>query len=166
MRFSVGMVVDASIVITENIRRHLSENLDAPCGGDINYCAGRCEVARPVTFSILIIVVVLFPLFTLQGIEGKMFIPLALTMLIAIFVSLVVALTVIPVLSDMILKQKPEKEFKFIRHFHNGYLNFLGTVQRRRRLTLIVSLVMLIVAGVIATRDREPNFSQTLMKEQ
>ncbi len=151
LAFSVGMVVDASIVITENIRRHLSENLDRTLRREITVQAVY-EVARPVAFSILIIVVVLFPLLTLQGIEGKMFIPLALTMLIAIFVSLVVALTVIPVLSDMILKQKPEKEFKFIRHFHNGYLNFLGTVQRRRRLTLIVSLVMLIVAGVIATR--------------
>ena len=151
LAFSVGMVVDASIVITENVRRHLSENLDRTLRREITVQA-VCEVARPVAFSILIIVVVLFPLLTLQGIEGKMFIPLALTMLIAIFVSLVVALTIIPVLSDIILKQKPEKEFKIIRRFHDGYLNFLGTVQRRRRLTLILSFSALVVTGVIATR--------------
>jgi len=151
LAFSVGMVVDASIVITENIRRHLSENLDRTLRREITVQA-VCEVARPVAFSILIIVVVLFPLLTLQGIEGKMFIPLALTMLIAIFVSLVVALTIIPVLSDIILRQKPEKEFKIIRRFHDGYLNFLNAVQRRRRLTLILSFSALIVAGVIATR--------------
>ena len=151
LAFSVGMVVDASIVITENVRRHLSENLDRTLRREITVQA-VCEVARPVAFSILIIVVVLFPLLTLQGIEGKMFIPLALTMLIAIFVSLVVALTIIPVLSDIILRQKPEKEFKIIRRFHDGYLNFLGTVQRRRRLTLILSFSALVITGFIATR--------------
>ena len=112
LAFSVGMVVDASIVITENIRRHFSENLDHSLRREIAI-QSVCEVAKPVAFSILIIVVVLFPLLSLQGIEGKMFIPLALTMLIAIFLSLMVALTIIPVVSEIMLQQRAEKEFGF-----------------------------------------------------
>ncbi len=151
LAFSVGMVVDASIVITENIRRHFSENNDRTLRREITI-QSVCEVARPVAFSILIIVVVLFPLLSLQGVEGKMFIPLALTMLIAIFLSLIVALTIIPVVSETVLHQKPEKEFRIITRLHSGYLNFLARVRNRSQRTLIISVIVLIVAGGIATR--------------
>ena len=71
------------------------------------------------------------PLFTLQGIEGKLFAPLATTMLIALMVSLVVALTVVPVLSELILKQVSEKqEFGFIRRLHRAYMGLLGRAIR------------------------------------
>ena len=151
LAFSVGMVVDASIVITENIRRHFSENLDTSLRHHITVHA-VWEVARPVSFSILIIVVVLIPLFTRQGIEGKMFMPLALTMIISMFISLIIALTIVPVLSEMILTQTPEKEFRFVRRFHNGYLSFLEAARRRRGITMSVSVVTLIFAGLISTR--------------
>ncbi len=151
LAFSVGMVVDATIVITENMRRHFSENTDHTLRREITI-QSVFEVARPVAFSILIIVVVLFPLLSLQGVEGKMFIPLALTMLIAIFLSLIVALTIIPVLSEIVLQQRPEKEFKFITRLHNGYLNFLDRVQRKSRRTFAISIVVLIAACFIATR--------------
>jgi len=151
LAFSVGMVVDASIVITENIRRHFSETIDHTLRREIAI-QSVCEVAKPVAFSILIIVVVLFPLLSLQGVEGKMFIPLALTMLIAIFLSLIVSLTIIPVVSEIILQQRPEKEFRFITRLHTGYLRFLARVGHRSRRTFIISIVVLIAAGAIATR--------------
>jgi cobalt-zinc-cadmium resistance protein CzcA len=107
------------------------------------------EVARPVAFSVFIIVVILTPLFTLQGIEGKMFAPMALTMLIALLVSLVVALTVVPVISASVLKQAPEKEFKFIRQFHAGYLKLLSGAIRWPKLTLSVAFAVLASAVVL-----------------
>ena len=76
LAFSVGMVVDASIVIVENIRRHLAERGATEKRRAIVLSA-LAEVARPVAFSVLIIALVLVPLFTLQGVEGKMFRPLA-----------------------------------------------------------------------------------------
>jgi cobalt-zinc-cadmium resistance protein CzcA len=138
LAFSVGMVVDASIVVVENIRRHLAHRTEQEHKRRV---VGEAlgEVARPVAFSVVIIVVILVPLFTLQGIEGKMFAPLAATMLIALMVSLVVALTVVPVLSELLLRQAPEKEFGFIRRFHGAYMRLLGRAVRRPAVTLGIS---------------------------
>jgi cobalt-zinc-cadmium resistance protein CzcA len=145
LAFSVGMVVDASIVVVENIRRHLAHRFDRTEKRRI-VADALFEVWRPVTFSALIIVIILVPLFTLQGVEGKMFAPLALTMLIALLVSLGVALTVIPVLSELVLKQVPEKEFRFIKRFRVGYLRMLNRVMKRPKLTLALSGAVLLGA--------------------
>ncbi len=134
LAFSVGMVVDASIVVIENIRRQLALRLREPQRTVITEAVQ--EVGRPVAFSIMIIAIILVPLFTLQGIEGKMFAPLALTLLIALLVSLGVAFTTIPVLADLALKQEPEREFGFIKKFHHGYLALLDRAMRRPGLTL------------------------------
>jgi cobalt-zinc-cadmium resistance protein CzcA len=142
LAFSVGMVVDASIVVVENIRRHLAEKHEGADKRQIVVDA-VVEVARPVAFSVLIIVVILVPLFTLQGIEGKMFAPMAFTMLIALLVSLAVALTVIPVISASVLKLAPEKEFKMIRRLHEWYLRVLDRAIRRPGITLGVAFAIL-----------------------
>ncbi|MGE5663182.1 MAG: efflux RND transporter permease subunit, partial [Deltaproteobacteria bacterium] len=151
LAFSVGMVVDASIVIVENVRRHFAERHERKFRMQVTAHAVE-EVARPVAFSVLIIGIVMVPLFTLRGIEGKMFAPLALTMIVAMLASLVVALTIVPVLSDMILKQEKGKEFGFVRRFHTGYLKVLAAARRRRAVTLGVSLAALLAAGIVATR--------------
>ncbi len=147
LAFSVGMVVDASIVVVENIRRHLAH---ATPGTERRALVANAvaEVARPVAFSVLIIALILVPLFTLQGIEGKMFAPMALTMLIALLVSLVIALTVVPVLCAMSLKQEPEREFGFIRGLHAGYLALLDRATRHPAITLTLS--GLVLAGATA----------------
>lgn len=145
LAFSVGMVVDASIVVVENIRRHLAHRTEAKHKRRV-VTEALIEVARPVTFSVLIIAIILVPLFTLQGIEGKMFAPLAATMLIALLVSLVVALTVIPVLSDVFLRQIPEREFGVIRRFHRGYVRLLGHAVRRPAVTLGISGAVLVAS--------------------
>ncbi|HUT79438.1 MAG TPA: CusA/CzcA family heavy metal efflux RND transporter [Polyangia bacterium] len=138
LAFSVGMVVDASIVVVENVRRHLAQQTGKDHKRRI-VAEALVEVARPVAFSVLIIAVILVPLFTLQGIEGKMFAPLAATMLIALLVSLVVALTVIPVLSELLLKQAAEREFGLIHRFHRAYLRLLGRAVRHPAVTLGIS---------------------------
>jgi len=138
LAFSVGMVVDASIVVVENIRRHLAHER---YGKDKRHvvAAALVEVARPVASSVLIIAIILVPLFTLQGVEGKMFAPLAATMLIALMVSLAVALLVVPVLAETFLKQIPEKEFRFVRHLQDAYGRLLGRAVRRPKVTLGIS---------------------------
>ncbi|MBI5506189.1 MAG: efflux RND transporter permease subunit [Deltaproteobacteria bacterium] len=138
LAFSVGMVVDASIVVVENIRRHLAQS-DGKQNQRRIVAQALIEVARPVAFSVLIIAIILVPLFTLQGIEGKMFAPLAATMLVALMVSLAVALAIIPVLSEWLLRQIPEKQFGFIRRIHDGYLRLLARAVRRPVVTLGIS---------------------------
>ncbi|MCX6874626.1 MAG: CusA/CzcA family heavy metal efflux RND transporter [Verrucomicrobia bacterium] len=138
LAFSVGMVVDASIVVVENVRRHLAHRTGVEHKRRI-VMEAVVEVAKPVSFSVLIIAIILVPLFTLQGIEGKMFAPLAATMLIALMVSLVVALTAVPVLAEKFLLQQPEREFGFIRRFHSGYMCLLGKAVRHPAWTLGIS---------------------------
>jgi len=145
LAFSVGMVVDASIVVVENVRRHLAEDAERS-RRDVVALAVR-EVARPVAFSVLVIAVILVPLYALEGIEGKMFAPLATTMLIALLVSLAVALTVVPVLSASLLRQAPEKEFKLVRRLHQGYLRLLRRAVASPRRTMAISTAVLVAAA-------------------
>lgn len=148
LAFSVGMVVDASIVVVENIRRHLAHRTDPGARRRI-VADAYVEVARPVAFSVVIIGIILVPLFSLQGVEGKMFHPLASAMLIALIVSLLVALTIVPVLADWALKQIPEREFGFIRRFHGGYLRLLDRAVRHPRITVGVAVAALLAAGAM-----------------
>ncbi len=138
LAFSVGMVVDASIVVVENIRRHLAHGDEKEHKRRI-VAKALVEVAKPVAFSVIIIAIILVPLFTLQGIEGKMFAPLAATMLIALLVSLVVALTVMPVLAEASLKQAPERELRIMRRFHAAYVWLLTRAVGRPAVTLGLS---------------------------
>jgi cobalt-zinc-cadmium resistance protein CzcA len=149
LAFSVGMVVDASIVVVENVRRHLASRLEAQQRRQV-VAEAVSEVARPVAFSVLIIALILVPLLTLQGVEGKMFAPLALTMLIAMLVSLGVALTVVPVLSELFLKQAPERELPFTRRLHQGYVALLDRAVRRPQVTL-ASAGLLLAAALALT---------------
>ncbi len=151
LAFSVGMVVDASIVLVENARRHLAARPEAPDSRRVVITA-LSEVARPVTFSVLIVVLVLVPLLTLQGVEGKMFRPLALTLLLALLISLLVALTVVPALSEMLLARRREHEFGWVRRFRRGYERLLGGALDRPRLTLGAAGAVLALAVLLAPR--------------
>jgi heavy metal efflux system protein len=147
LAFSVGMVVDASIVVVENVRRHFAED-PTRSRPDVVLMAVR-EVARPVAFSVFVIAVILVPLGALEGVEGKMFAPLATTMLIALLVSLAVALTVVPVLASTLLKQVPEKAFGLVRRLHDGYLRLLRRSVARPRRTIALSAAVLVGAAAL-----------------
>lgn len=148
LAFSVGMVVDASIVVVENIRRRLSEE-NAGVGKATVAARAAAEVARPVAFSVLIIAVIMIPLFSLQGVEGKMFAPLAAAMLIDILASLLVALLVMPVFSASFLTRDPIKEFLPVRKLHAAYLRTLDRAIARPKTTLAVSLAALLGAAAV-----------------
>ncbi len=92
-----GLIVDGSVVMMENILRRLSHRRDGEDALDVVRHAGQ-EVARPVFFGVLIIFLVYVPILTLSGVEGKMFHPMAVTVLFAVGASLVIALTLMPVL--------------------------------------------------------------------
>jgi len=125
LAIGLGMMVDASIVMVENIFRHLSEDQGKrPTIQTIFHAA--TEVGRPVVFAIAIIIVVFLPLFTLQGMEGKMFSPMAFTISFALLGSLVLAMTLVPVLASFWLKGKlVEKENPLLVRLRNGYARAL-----------------------------------------
>lgn len=105
LAIAIGMMVDGAIVIVENVDRKLRQQGAAATrrGVIVEACA---EVIRPISFAILIIIVVFLPLFTLQGVEGKTFRPLAITVSLAMLGSLVFAIFIAPVLSDLVMSRR------------------------------------------------------------
>jgi cobalt-zinc-cadmium resistance protein CzcA len=129
---AIGMLGDASIVIVENVFRHLSDEKQTS-RSTIEIIISACsEVARPIIFSVAIIVIVFLPLFTLEGVEGKMFGPMAFTISFALLGSLITALLFAPVLSSLLLRQGVHKEFAlvvFLKKLYHPVLHF--AIQRK-----------------------------------
>ncbi len=111
LAIAIGMLVDAAVVVVENLITHLAHTEKARHLPRLHviYRATR-EVAQPVVSGILIIIIVFLPLLTLQGLEGKLFTPVALTIVFALSGSLVLSLTVIPVLASYLLKEVSHEE--------------------------------------------------------
>ena len=105
LTIAIGMLVDAAVVVVENIVSQLADKSRAAVLPRLHliYRAVK-NVSVPVTSGIIIIVIVFLPLLTLQGLEGKLFIPVALTIVFALAGSLLLSLTVIPVLASFLLK--------------------------------------------------------------
>jgi cobalt-zinc-cadmium resistance protein CzcA len=151
---AIGMVVDCPIVVAENIARHMREKADSKASRiPIAFEALR-EVAKPVMFAILIIIVVFIPLFTLESMEGKMFKPLALTMCFALLGELVVALTIVPVLGSLIIKRSGSqtRENLLIRIIHRIYTPVLLLAIRGRWATVVVAAIIMVVAFSVLPR--------------
>jgi len=107
-----GLIVDASVVMVENAIRRLNSDLPDKHGGDRVERLGvieraAFEVGRPIVFGVAIIVAVYIPVFTLQGIEGRMFRPMAFTVVAAVVGSLVLALTYVPAMASYLFVQRP-----------------------------------------------------------
>ncbi|MCC7240874.1 MAG: efflux RND transporter permease subunit [Acidobacteria bacterium] len=112
-----GLIVDGSVVMIENIVRRLGEaRAPGRSKDDVIRDAGR-EVARPVFFAVLIIIIVYLPILTLEGVEGKMFRPMALTVVFALVGSLVLALTLMPVLASLGFKPTVEEHEPRLIHW-------------------------------------------------
>ncbi|HNF75124.1 MAG TPA: efflux RND transporter permease subunit, partial [Pseudomonadales bacterium] len=153
LAIAIGMLVDAAVVVVENIVQRLATD---PSGGrlprlHIIYRAVR-EVVVPVTSGILIIVTVFLPLLTLQGLEGKLFVPVALTIVFALLASLLLSLTVIPVLASYLLGAAKHEEPWLPRKLLALYEPALAWGLRRQPLVAAVALLMLLLAALVYTQ--------------
>ncbi|MGE3511706.1 MAG: efflux RND transporter permease subunit [Vicinamibacterales bacterium] len=146
-----GLIVDGSVVMIENIVRRLGEGRTAGRSkDDVIRDAGR-EVARPVFFAVLIIIIVYLPILTLEGVEGKMFRPMALTVVFALIGSLVLALTLMPVLASLGFKATAaEHEPRLIHWLKARYRPWLHrTVARPLFTGAIATAVFVASLGLI-----------------
>jgi cobalt-zinc-cadmium resistance protein CzcA len=132
LAIAIGMMVDGGVVMVENVYRHLSEHqagTDAaaarPEPRARAVLRSAQEVGRPIVFAIAIIILVFLPLFTLQGVEGKMFRPMAYAVSFAMLGSLILSLTVIPVLCVFFLKGGREEDTWIMRRIKRPYLPML-----------------------------------------
>ena len=129
-----GLIVDGSVVMVENIVRRLSQAREGQIRDEVVGWAGR-EVARPVFFAVMIIIIVYLPIMVLQGIEGKMFRPMALTVVFALVASLVLALTLMPVLSLMMFRKRiPHKTPRLVAWLLRLYRPLLDKVLSHPRM--------------------------------
>jgi cobalt-zinc-cadmium resistance protein CzcA len=118
-----GLIVDASVVMVENFIRKLEDNPEAEGLGVFRGAA--LEVARPILFGIAIIMAVYIPIFTLDGMEGRMFIPMAFTVVTAVFGSLLLALTYVPAISALLLRHRHEKPSRWMETLRTRYTQAL-----------------------------------------
>ncbi len=167
LAIAIGMMVDGTIVVVENVDRMLREA--DPHESRIHVVGRACkEVGRPIVFAIFIIIIVFLPLFTLQGVEGKTFRPLAYTVALAMFGSLVFALVQAPMFSDLFMRRpkaekadaKPRESF-VVRALLKPYRPLISYFVRARWAAVGLS-ILLVTIGVLIFPRLGSEFTPTL----
>jgi cobalt-zinc-cadmium resistance protein CzcA len=158
LAIAIGMMVDATIVMVENVDRMLREA--EPDESRMAIVARACsEVARPIIFAIAIIVIVFIPLFTLQGVEGKTFKPLAQTVALGMLGSLLYALLIAPMISHLLMRRPRSvaagdgpKEAWIVRWLLLPYRPLVSLFVRRRSLAVGLAGLMLVAGALVLPR--------------
>ncbi|MEZ4698470.1 MAG: CusA/CzcA family heavy metal efflux RND transporter [Rhodothermales bacterium] len=169
LAIAIGMMVDGTIVMVENVDRMLREA--DPHEARVHVVARACaEVARPVMFAITIIVVVFLPLFTLQGVEGKTFRPLAYTVALAMVGSLIFAILIAPVLADLMMRRPArgssdkvaiaDRVLGWLTNTYRPLVRFF--IRKRRWAVTLAAALMVVGAGLFPLLGSE--FTPTLQE--
>nr|ACY24728.1 CzcA cation efflux system protein [uncultured organism] len=152
-----GLIVDGAVIIVENCIRRLGE---AQRGGQLELkerlqlaYEATSEVIRPSLFGVGIITLVYLPIFTLTGVEGKMFHPMAITVVIALTAALILSLTFVPAAIALIMNGKiAEHENRFMQAAKKAYQPLLMHVFKWRNLVLGGSVVLVVLSLWLSTR--------------
>jgi cobalt-zinc-cadmium resistance protein CzcA len=145
LAISIGMIIDATIIQVENVQRHLGTMTDKS-HQLATVLKAVLEVRKPSIFGELIIALIFIPIIGLQGMEGKMFSPLAYTVAIALFASLFLSILVIPVLCALVLRHGHEKESLVVRAVRRAYGPLLCWSLRHRISTTVIAALFVAVA--------------------
>jgi len=145
LAISIGMIIDATIIQVENVQRHLG-NLKNKELKLATVFKAVLEVRKPSIFGEFIIALTFIPIVMLEGMEGKMFSPLAYTVAIALFASMFLSIFVIPVLCSFFLKIGDEKESPIMRWAKSRYLPLLNWAMGRRTKVVAISVVLIFLA--------------------
>ncbi|MGD2118877.1 MAG: CusA/CzcA family heavy metal efflux RND transporter [Chromatiales bacterium] len=153
LAIAIGMLVDAAVVVVENVVTTLAQHGKQSKLPRLHliYRAAK-EVAVPVTSGIMIIVIVFLPLLTLQGLEGKLFVPVALTIVFALTASLLLSLSIIPVLASYLLGKPKHEDPWLVRKINGLYLPLLRRSLKHGRAVVITAVVLLVAAGGLYTQ--------------
>ena len=145
----IGMMIDGAVVMVENAFRIMAERRESgePVDRSAAVLAAAREVANPISFAILIIIVVFLPLFALEGLEGKLFKPMAFNISFAMAGSLALTLTLIPILAALILKPREERDTWLVRVIKARYLPLLEWSLGRKK-TVVASALALLLASL------------------
>jgi cobalt-zinc-cadmium resistance protein CzcA len=153
LAIAIGMLIDAMVVVVENIVGNLGKAQGGKSTPLVHVIfRSVCEVLQPVASGVLIIMIVFVPLLTLQGLEGKLFIPVALAIIFALAGSLVLALTVIPVATSFLVKTASHHEPWLIRAASRLYAPALDWALNNERKVIIAAVIGLVAAGYAYTQ--------------
>lgn len=146
-----GLIVDSSVIMVENASRRLQS---ADPRNRLAVIREAClEVRKPTLFGELIIAVVYLPILTLEGIEGKLFRPMALTVIFALTASMILSMTLMPVLVSFFLRAGGSaRDTWLVRGLKRVYRPVLDLVLRAKVLVLVCTLAILVFAGLVASR--------------
>ncbi|MDD3652165.1 CusA/CzcA family heavy metal efflux RND transporter [Immundisolibacter sp.] len=147
LAIAIGMLVDAAVVVVENAVERLGSDEARRLPRLHVLFRAVTEVAQPVATGVLIIALVFVPLLTLQGLEGKLFAPVALSIVYALGVSLLVGLTFIPVLASLVLRPGAHHEPWLMRKLGPVYARLLGACLRRPAPLIAVAVIGLLLAA-------------------
>lgn len=156
LTIAIGLLVDDAIIAVENIFRRLKQEKEKPENdrrpSEEVIASATTEVVSPILFATLIIILVFLPIFVLPGLEGRLLRPLGLAFVAALAASLVVALTVTPALSLLLLgraKVLEAREPWVLRMLHRAYRPTLDWSLSHRRAVLVIALLMLLAAAAL-----------------
>src|SRR4029079_3701687 len=150
---AVGLLVDAAIIVTENIVHRLT----GTARGHHNEIAVRAATqgGRPIAFATVIVIAVFLPLFGMSGIEGRMYQPLAAAVMAAVAAAPVLALSVVPVVGELVLRPKKDiahDDVWLIRQIKTVYAPALDWCLRHRKTVMALAVAITVPALVVATR--------------
>jgi len=148
---SIGMILDSTIIAVENVQRHFAE-MKKDENPMLAVLKAVIEVQKPSIFGVLIIAITFLPIISLEGIEGKMFGPLAITVAIALLSSLFISVLIIPVLCSLLLKPQPEQESFIMKHAHKLYLPLLEYAMNKKKVVLSIAGLFLVISLFLLTR--------------
>ncbi len=150
LAIAIGLLVDAAVVVVENVVAHLAHDPENTSETPLQRVLWATqEVAKPVTSGIAIIAIVFLPLLTLEGLEGKLFSPVALTIVFALVASLLLALTVIPVLASMLLKQGAHEDPWLLRKAVGIYTSLLDRALAKPKIVYLSAGVLMLAAVAV-----------------
>jgi cobalt-zinc-cadmium resistance protein CzcA len=147
LAIAIGLLVDAAVVVVENVVAHLAHDPENTSETPLQRVLWATqEVAKPVTSGIAIIAIVFLPLLTLEGLEGKLFAPVALTIVFALAASLLLALTAIPVLASLLLKQGAHEDPWLLRKAQGMYTSLLDRALAKPKIVYVSAGVLMLAA--------------------
>jgi heavy metal efflux system protein len=141
-----GLIVDASVVMVENFVRRLGHGTAAKADRQELIREAAFEVGRPIVFGVLIIIAVYLPIFTLEGLEGRMFTPMAFTVCVAVLGSLALALAYVPMVSSFLLRNVEEKESRWLEAVRSRYMKMLDWALDHRAVVIGSSAIVLTIS--------------------
>ncbi|MDX1915250.1 MAG: CusA/CzcA family heavy metal efflux RND transporter [Methylophilus sp.] len=152
LAIAIGMLVDSAVVVVENIIAHITH---APKHHVLSksrmILSAMREVSLPVASGIVIIITVFLPLLTLEGLEGKLFSPVAITIIFALASSLALSLTIIPVIASILLKDHHEEEPWLVRKLSAGYSSALLHAMRHSKKMMVGAGILLLLTLFVYT---------------